>query len=87
MVVNFESASRQNKILPLSTENKALHKKLKEEEENGKHIPTERSLVGSTRLIKVLKERSQGNLSATVLGLFCFRRTPKCCILSKSWRA
>ncbi|CAG13437.1 unnamed protein product, partial [Tetraodon nigroviridis] len=36
--------SLSNKILPLSTENEALHKKLKEEEENSKHMPTEKTL-------------------------------------------
>lgn len=43
----LESPSRQNKILPLLTENEALYRKLKEEEENSKHIPTEKNLVGS----------------------------------------
>lgn len=46
----LESPSHQNKILPLSTENEALYKKLKEEEENSKHIPTEKNLVGSVSL-------------------------------------
>lgn len=49
-MVKRESASHQNKILPLSTENEALYKKLKEEEENSKHIPTEKNLVGSVSL-------------------------------------
>lgn len=42
-----ESPPHQNKILPLSTENEALYKKLKEEEESSKHIPTEKNVVGS----------------------------------------
>lgn len=46
----LESPSHQNKILPLSTENEALYRKLKEEEENSKHIPTEKNLVGSISL-------------------------------------
>lgn len=43
----LESPSHQNKILPLLTENEALYKKLKEEEENSKHVATEKNVVGS----------------------------------------
>lgn len=49
-----ESPSHQNKILPLSTEKEVLYKKLKEEEENSKHIPTEKNVVGRTSLLPSL---------------------------------
>lgn len=42
------SPSRQDKIFPLSTEKEALYKKLKEEED-GKHLPTEKNSVGTGR--------------------------------------
>lgn len=44
------SPSHQDKISPLSIEKEALYKKLKEEEEDGKPLPTEKNSVGSVSL-------------------------------------